>query len=217
MGAGSVVGLVSGYSSAVGTLCTTSGSEVLVTMDGYYRNGEVIDHKAKATKRSRPRARRGSRSTRCSSGGGTLGVRLGEVEARQGEAPAVDDAMHVLRGHALCGQPAIKKPLHDAAVRGARLAPVRVVVERDLLPFLGDDVQRAARHAPGLVQREHEILERCLGTEVDRVISRWAAPAVPVLVVDQVHVHALLARREELVAKDPFAGGRPVEVVRSSL
>jgi len=40
------------YGGFSGTACgdrmTDSGSRILVTMDGYYRNGELIDHKAKA-------------------------------------------------------------------------------------------------------------------------------------------------------------------------
>ena len=34
--------------AACGDRIADSGSHILVTMDGYYRNGELIDHKAKA-------------------------------------------------------------------------------------------------------------------------------------------------------------------------
>src|SRR5262249_16787589 len=34
--------------TACGERISDSGSRILVTMDGYYRNGELIDHKAKA-------------------------------------------------------------------------------------------------------------------------------------------------------------------------
>jgi acetyl-CoA synthetase len=38
-----------GFSSAAcGHRIVDSQSKILVTMDGYYRNGELIDHKAKA-------------------------------------------------------------------------------------------------------------------------------------------------------------------------
>jgi acyl-coenzyme A synthetase/AMP-(fatty) acid ligase len=38
-----------GFSGAAcGGRIADSGSRILVTMDGYYRNGELIDHKAKA-------------------------------------------------------------------------------------------------------------------------------------------------------------------------
>src|SRR5947209_15122591 len=38
-----------GFSGAAcGERIADSGSHILVTMDGYYRNGELIDHKAKA-------------------------------------------------------------------------------------------------------------------------------------------------------------------------
>src|SRR3970282_1870222 len=38
-----------GFSGAAcGERVADSGSHILVTMDGYYRNGELIDHKAKA-------------------------------------------------------------------------------------------------------------------------------------------------------------------------
>ena len=38
-----------GFSGAAcGDRIADSGSRILVTMDGYYRNGELIDHKAKA-------------------------------------------------------------------------------------------------------------------------------------------------------------------------
>lgn len=33
---------------ACGDRIADSGSHILVTMDGYYRNGELLDHKAKA-------------------------------------------------------------------------------------------------------------------------------------------------------------------------
>jgi len=40
-------------------------SKVLITGDAYYRAGKLIDHKEKATSRSRRRRRKATRSKRC--------------------------------------------------------------------------------------------------------------------------------------------------------
>ena len=61
-----------GFSGAAcGDRIADSESRILVTMDAYYRNGELIDHKAKADEAVAAARARGSRSTRCWSGGGT--------------------------------------------------------------------------------------------------------------------------------------------------
>jgi acetyl-CoA synthetase len=59
-----------GFSGAAcGDRIADSGSRVLITMDGYYRNGELVDHKVKADEADRAASRRARRSTRCWSGG----------------------------------------------------------------------------------------------------------------------------------------------------
>ena len=62
-----------GFSGAAcGDRIADSGSRVLITMDGYYRSGELIDHKVEGRRGGRGRpARRARRSTRCWSGGAT--------------------------------------------------------------------------------------------------------------------------------------------------
>ena len=58
--------------TACGHRIADSGSHVLITMDGYYRSGELIDHKVKADEAvDEARQGRARRSTRCWSGGAT--------------------------------------------------------------------------------------------------------------------------------------------------
>jgi len=56
---------------ACGLRAADSGSSVLIYMDGYYRSGKMIDHKASAEIAVATARRKGRRSTRCSSGGAT--------------------------------------------------------------------------------------------------------------------------------------------------
>ena len=61
-----------GFSGAAcGSRIADSGSRVLITMDGYYRAGELTDHKVKADEALAWRPRRARKSTRCWSGGAT--------------------------------------------------------------------------------------------------------------------------------------------------
>ena len=61
-----------GFSGAAcGDRIADSGSHILVTMDGYYRSGELTDHKAKADEALAAASRSAKTSTRCWSGVGT--------------------------------------------------------------------------------------------------------------------------------------------------
>ena len=58
--------------NACGTRIADSGSRVLITMDGYYRSGKLIDHKVKADEALAEALSRARKSTRCLSGAATL-------------------------------------------------------------------------------------------------------------------------------------------------
>ena len=62
---------------ACGRRIADSGSEVLITADGYYRNGELVDHKSATveTRLESPRVK-GKKWTRFSSGGVDRGKTL---------------------------------------------------------------------------------------------------------------------------------------------
>jgi len=59
--------------AAAGDRIQDSGSTVLVTMDSYYRNGELLDHKVRPTRPWSGRPSSASGSTRCWSGGVSRG------------------------------------------------------------------------------------------------------------------------------------------------
>jgi len=57
-------------------------SRFLVTIDGYYRNGDLVDHKAKADEAVARAASLARRSTRCSSSGPCRRVRVADPDGR---------------------------------------------------------------------------------------------------------------------------------------
>ena len=71
-----------GFSGAAcGHRIVDSGSKILVTMDGYYRNGELIDHKVEGRRGDRGRARGGSRGRE----GAGLAPASGQVRVEQSD------------------------------------------------------------------------------------------------------------------------------------
>ena len=57
--------------NACGTRIADSGSRVLITMDGYYRSGDLVDHKVKADEALAEAHKRARKWTRCWCGGAT--------------------------------------------------------------------------------------------------------------------------------------------------
>ena len=84
--------------NACGTRIADSGSRVLITMDGYYRSGDLVDHKVKADEAlAAAAASRARRSTRCWCGGATPASTPRQTPMTEGRDFFVDEVLRLLR------------------------------------------------------------------------------------------------------------------------